>query len=299
MSHFADRLIASVRKKSSCLVVGLDPCLERLPGELKVGASASRAAAADALLAFNVQVLEATADYIAAVKPQVAFYERLGWEGFRAFERTVRTAQEMGLPVIADMKRGDIGSTAAAYAQACFEEIGADAVTVNAYLGSDGVRPFLEYVSAGKGIYVLVKTSNPSSRELQDRDAGGAKVYERMAELVAEWGADSIGESGYSAVGAVVGATYPEEVARLRGLMPGTPLLLPGYGAQGASAEDCRPAFDAGGLGAVVNSSRGIIFAYEKAAPGVRWQDAVRAAACRAREDLEAVRCADPRAERD
>lgn len=290
MPHFADRLIASIRKKNSCLVVGLDPRVERLPENLKARTGSSRAAAADALVEFNRQVLEAVSDYAAAVKPQAAFYEILGWEGFRALEATVRMAQEMDLPVIADMKRGDIGSTAEAYASACFDAIGADAVTVNAYLGADGIKPFLKHTPAGKGIFVLVKTSNPSSGELQDLDAGGVKVHEKMAALVTTWGADNIGESGYSAVGAVVGATYPEEVIRLRKLMPKTLMLLPGYGAQGGGAQDCKPAFNADGLGAVVNSSRGIIFAYEKTAAGARWQDTVADAARRARDDLEAVR---------
>ena len=291
MPHFADNLIASIRKKKSCLVVGLDPRVERLPENLKASAGTSRAAAADALVEFNRHVLEAVADYAAAVKPQAAFYEILGWEGFCAFEATVRMAQEMGLPVIADMKRGDIGSTAEAYADACFDAIGADAVTVNGYLGTDGIKPFLKHTPAGKGIFVLVKTSNPSSGELQDLDVGDTKIHEKMAALVAAWGADNIGQNGYNAVGAVVGATYPEEIVRLRKLMPKTILLLPGYGAQGGGAQDCKPAFNADGLGAIVNSSREIIFAYEKAAPGTRWQDAIAEAAQRARDDLEAVRC--------
>jgi len=292
MSHFADRLMASVREKNTCLVVGLDPRVDRLPPELKSRASASRAAAADAVLEFNRRVLDAVLPYVAAVKPQVAFYESLGWEGYRTFENTVKTAREMGLLVIADMKRGDIGSTAQAYAKSCFEQIDADAVTVNPYLGTDGIEPFLNYVSAGKGIFVLVKTSNPSSAELQDIDAGGVKVHETIARLVNGWGEPHVGASGYSAVGAVVGATFPHDVARLRALMPKSPLLLPGYGAQGAGAADCKAAFDADGLGAVVNSSRGIIFAYEKTAAATPWYDAVREAARRTRDDLEAARTA-------
>ena len=292
MPHFADRLMASVKEKQSCVIAGLDPRIDRLPAELKSRASASRAAAADAVLEFNRRVLDAVVPYVAGVKPQVAFYESLGWEGYRAFEATIQSAREMGLLVIADMKRGDIGSTAKAYAQSCFEQIDADAVTVNPYLGSDGIEPFLKYVSAGKGIFVLVKTSNPSSAELQDIDAGGVKVHERIADLVTRWGEQHVGASGYSAVGAVVGATFPREVARLRALMPKTPLLLPGYGAQGAAATDCKSAFDSDGLGAVVNSSRGIIFAYEKTAAGTRWRDAVRDAARQARDDIEAVRTA-------
>ena len=292
MSHFADRLMSSITKKSSCIIVGLDPRIDRLPSELKSRATASRTAAAHAVLEFNRRVLDAVAPYVAGVKPQVAFYELLGWQGFRAFEDTIRVAREMGLLVIADMKRGDIGSTAEAYAASCFEQLDADAVTLNPYLGSDGITPFLKYVSAGKGVFVLVKTSNPSAAELQDIDTGGIKFHERTADLVARWGEAHLGAAGYSAVGAVVGDTFPRDVARLRASMPKSPLLLPGYGAQGAAAADCMSAFDAHGLGAVVNSSRAIIFAYEKTAAGAHWPDAIRDAALRARDDLEAVRTA-------
>ena len=292
MPHFTDRLLEAIEQKETCVVVGLDPRLDRLPPKLKAGTTVSREAAADAIVEFNRIVLEAVAPHVVAAKPQVAFYEALGWQGFRAFEETIRIAREMGLLVIADMKRGDIGSTAEAYAQACLEEMGADAVTVNGYLGSDGIEPFLKRTPQGKGIFVLVKTSNPSSVELQDLDVVGAKLYEKVAELVARWGSAHIGRTGYSAVGAVVGATFPEEVGRLRRIMPHAPLLLPGYGAQGAGAEDCKPAFDAKGFGAVVNSSRGIIFAYEKTPHAARWQDAVRDAARRMQEDLEKVRTA-------
>ena len=290
MKHFADRLFEAVQAKSSCVVVGLDPRITQLPPELKSRAAASREAAADAIVEFNRRILDAVAPCAVAVKPQVAFYEILGWHGFKAFEETIRLAQERGLLVIADMKRGDIGSTAEAYAYAALEELGADSVTVNAYLGSDGVTPFSKRSDKGKGLFILVKTSNPSSVELQDQDAGGRKVYQHMADLVTGWGADCVGESGYSAVGAVVGATFPEELRALRERMPHTPLLLPGYGAQGAGAEDCKPAFDNRGLGAVVNSSRGIIFAYEKTANSSQWEAAVQQAARHMQEDLERVR---------
>ncbi len=287
--QFADRLFSSVESKGSCVVAGLDPRIKRLPEPLRKQAERSRAQAADAVESFNRQVIEAVAPYVAAVKPQVAFYENLGWQGWRVFERTVKAAKEAGLLVIADMKRGDIGSTARAYAQACFEVLDADAVTVNAYLGNDGVLPFLKWAPRGKGIFVLVKTSNPSSAEVQDLLVDGAPVYEHMAQLVNGWGEETRGQRAYDAVGAVAGATYPQQLERLRSLMPHSPFLVPGYGAQGGSAADCRSAFDANGLGAVVNSSRGIIYAFEKSASG-SWQGAVAEAARRTRDDLEAVR---------
>jgi orotidine-5'-phosphate decarboxylase len=288
MSHFADNLVAAATEKKSCVVVGLDPRLDRLPEPLKSTASQSRDKAAQAILDFNIGIMEAVAPYTVAVKPQVAFYETLGWQGFRAYEETIRAAHDQGLLVIADMKRGDIGSTAEAYADACFGAMDSDAVTINAYLGSDGVKPFMKWADRGKGIFVLVKTSNPSSAELQDRNSDGALVYERMADLVAEWGQTCVGSSGYSAVGAVVGATWPEQARVLRKRMPHTPFLLPGYGAQGAGAEDCAPAFDASGLGAVVNSSRGIIFAYEQS-DASDWQQPVAEAALAMRDDLQSV----------
>ena len=287
--HFADRLISSIESKSTCVVAGLDPRIARLPEPLREQASRSRSDAADAIESFNRQVIEAVAPFVVAVKPQVAFYENLGWQGWRAFERTVTAAKEADLLVIADMKRGDIGSTAEAYAQACFQVLDADAVTVNAYLGSDGIMPFAQWAIRGKGLFVLVKTSNPSSAEVQDILADGAPIYERMAQLVKLWGRECRGERGYDAVGAVAGATYPQQLERLRSLMPETLLLVPGYGAQGGSAADCSGAFDKHGLGAVVNSSRGIIYAFEKS-PSGDWQAAVEEAAKQTRDDLEAVR---------
>lgn len=289
MAHFGDRLTAAIREKRSCVVVGLDPRVSRLPRPLRDRATRSREDAARAVVEFNRGVLEAVAPYAVAVKPQAAFYEELGWQGFKALEETVAAARRMGLLVIADMKRGDIGSTAAAYARACLDTLDADAVTVNGYFGSDGVAPFLEHVARGKGVFVLVKTSNPSSVEVQDVRAGEQFVYERMADLVTQWSAGHIGREGYSAVGAVVGATFPAVIARLRAAMPHAILLLPGYGAQGATAGDCAGAFDANGLGAVVNSSRGIIFAYEDA-PAADWRTAVGNAARRMRDDLETAR---------
>jgi orotidine-5'-phosphate decarboxylase len=301
--NFADRLFAELRRKQSQVVVGLDPRVDRLPAELAPPpASLTAARAAEAVLAFNCAVMDAVREHAVAVKCQVAFYEQLGWEGMRAYAATLRQARERGLLVIGDVKRNDIASTAAAYAAAhlggrgeagCFgEDFVADAVTVNPYLGSDGVRPFLEAAAAaGRGVFVLVKTSNPSSVEVQDLDCGGAPLYERVAELVQAWGRPYRGECGYSLLGAVTGATFPDELARLRELMPSAVLLVPGFGAQGAGVDDVLGAFDGQGQGAVVNSSRGIAFAWERAPyrdeyGESRWREAVAAAAADMREQL-------------
>jgi len=289
MSNFADRLTDAIERKNSCVVVGLDPRPDALPPDLRNQAQESKTAAAEAVLEFNRQVIAAVAPHAVAVKPQAAFYEALGWPGYRAFGETVRFAQEKGLLVISDVKRGDVGSTAEAYARAHLEEFGADAVTLNPYLGGDSIAPFLDYVDRGKGVFILVKTSNPSSVEVQDLDAGGRKLFQRVAELVERWGEPHRGRSGFSAVGAVVGATFPEAAAELRERMPHAVFLVPGYGAQGGAAEDCRPCFDSRGLGAVVNSSRGIIFAFAKDRTS-RWQDAVAEAARRMKDDLQRVR---------
>ncbi len=283
-AHFADRLMAEMARKRSQVVVGIDPRPAQLPPELADGCRRRTR-----FVAFARGVVEAVAEHAAAVKPQVAFFEALGCEGMRAYAETVRIAREAGLLVIGDVKRSDIASTAAAYATAHLGEDGgdfvADAVTVNPYLGADGVRPFLDAAAEhGRGLFALVKTSNPSSADIQDLDCGGRPLYERVAALVEEWGAPLRGESGYSSLGAVVGATYPQELARLRELMPHTPFLVPGFGAQGGGVEEVKAAFDADGLGAVVNSSRGIIFAYEREPyrsefGPERWKEAVKAAA--------------------
>lgn len=294
MNNFADRLTAATDEKQSCVIVGLDPRLDALPAELRERAEQSEQDAADAVLEFNRRIICAVAPHAIAVKPQSAFYEALGWHGVRAYAETIRIAHEHDLLVIADVKRSDIGSTAEAYAQAHLDRFGADAVTVNPYLGTDGIRPFLKRAPQGKGLFVLVKTSNPSSAELQDLKVGGqesALLYEKVASLVEQWGADTVGKCGYSAVGAVVGATYPGAAANLRKLMPRAIFLVPGYGAQGGSAEDCRPCFDCKGHGAVVNSSRGIIFAYAgRSGPTADWTAAVADAAERMKQDLECVR---------
>ena len=279
--NFADRLIAQVIAKKSHVVVGLDPRWGAMPPQLQAIASKynealSPQAAALAFHQFGREIIDAVSDVAVAIKLQVAFYEQYGPWGMHALVQTVKYAREQGLLVIADAKRGDIGSTAQAYAQAYLGGLApvnepgwslqADAVTVNAYLGSDGLEPFLQAAQAtASGIFALVKTSNPSSGELQDqRLASEQPVYELMAKMVHDWGQPLRGEKGYSSLGAVVGATYPAEAGTLRQLMPQSLFLVPGYGAQGGDAQDVLPAFNEDGLGALISSSRAIIFAYQK-----------------------------------
>ncbi len=272
------QLIANIQKTKAPLCVGLDPMLNYIPehilhksfqefGETLEGA-------ADAIWNFNKEIVDHTWDLIPSVKPQIAMYEQFGIEGLKVYEKTVRYCQEKGLVVIGDAKRGDIGSTSAAYATAHLGKVkvgntvctafNTDFLTVNPYLGTDGVKPFVDVCkSENKGIFVLVKTSNPSSGEFQDRLIDGRPLYEWVAEKVVEWGADCK-EGTYSNVGAVVGATYPEMSAILRKVMPNTYFLVPGYGAQGGTAKDLKACFNEDGLGAVVNSSRGIIAAYRQ-----------------------------------
>jgi len=300
-------LINEIIKKDAPVVVGLDPSPGFLPEHLLKEALEERGdnqvmeAMGDALIRFNAGIIDAVADLVPAVKPQIAMYEQFGLPGLRAYEETVRLAKSKGLFVIGDVKRGDIGSTSAAYAAAhlggttfagqSVRAFDTDFATVNPYLGSDGIKPFIDACNAyDKGIFVLVKTSNPSSTELQDmRLEDGRTVYELVGGLVSSWGEASM-DGDYSNVGAVVGATWPEQAARLRALMPHTFILAPGYGAQGATAKDLAGFFDKDGLGAIVNSSRGIIAAYTKdkysryGAQG--YADAARAAAIDMIEDL-------------
>jgi orotidine-5'-phosphate decarboxylase len=292
---FADRLAEAVRSKQSTLVVGLDPQLEKLPLELRSAADAgsadARERAAAALRAFDAAVIELVAPFAVAVKPQSAFYERWGAPGIAAYEHAAERARAAGLLIIGDIKRGDIGTTAAAYAEGHLvapehAAARADAVTLNPLLGTDSIAPFLQAMSAtGGGCFVLVRTSNPSAKELQDLRVDGRALHEHIADLVARWGEKHLGACGYSSVGAVVGATAPDELRRLRARLPHAWFLVPGVGAQGATADDVAAAFDADGLGAVINSSRGILYAYgDPAAPA--WKDAVRAAARTLRDQL-------------
>jgi len=295
MQNFADSLVAAIKAKNSVVCVGLDPQLGKLPKGIVEKAQAEHGntlhAAAVAFFSFNKWIIDSVKDLVVAVKPQLAFYEELGHEGIWAFEETCKYAREAGLLVIADGKRNDIGSTAEAYARAFLGGVDlfgvkltgvADALTVNAYLGLDGVKPFLgtchEY---SRGIFILVRTSNPSSGDLQARITAdeGISVAELMGHFVESWGSDLIGESGYSSVGAVVGATYPEEAKKLRSVMPKSFFLLPGFGAQGGTAADVADAFNEDGLGALVVSARGIIFAEDP-----------RAAALEMRDELNKVR---------
>lgn len=272
------KLIDNIKKTKAPIVVGLDPMLSYVPEHLQKKAFAEYGetleGAAQAIWQFNKEIVDKTYDLIPAVKPQIAMYEQFGLPGLAAFKKTVDYCKEKGLVVIGDIKRGDIGSTSAAYAvghigkvqvgsrsYAPFDE---DFVTVNPYLGSDGINPFLDVCrEEKKGIFVLVKTSNPSSGEFQDRLIDGRPLYELVGEKVAQWGESLMGEE-YSYVGAVVGATYPEMGKVLRKIMPKAYILVPGYGAQGGKGKDLVHFFNEDGLGAIVNSSRGIIAAYKQ-----------------------------------
>ena len=268
VTHFADRLAGAVERKQSQLVVGLDPVVEQLPRELRRDAEGGRADAAQAFLRFCRGIVDAVAPHAVAVKPQSAFFEALGADGVRAFEEVCEYARSAGLLVIADAKRGDIGSTARAYAAAFVEARGdepplADAVTLNPYLGGDSLEPFLAACRReGAGLFCLVKTSNPGGADVQDVPlADGGRLWEHVARLVHEWGDDLVGERGLSAVGAVVGATFPREVAQARSLLPRSVLLLPGIGAQGGAPADVGAAFAAGPASALVSASRSVIYA--------------------------------------
>lgn len=278
ITNFADRLIDAIEDKQNPTVVGLDPDFSKIPGFLKkkyiTKYGKTMEAAALTIFDFNKQIIDAVKKIVPAVKLQMAFYEQYGQWGIWAMEETVKAANEAKLIVIIDGKRNDIGNTSQAYADAFLGKVDvfgerkkaldADALTVNAYLGSDSVQPFVKTCKEyGNGIFVLVKTSNPSSSELQDLDINGKKVYEIMAENVAKWGKELVGEKGYTSVGAVVGATFPEQAKALRQIMPQSIFLVPGYGAQGGGADDVVPCFNSDGRGAIVNSSRGIIFAYQ------------------------------------
>lgn len=274
------KLIENIKRTNAPIVVGLDPMLSYIPEHITKKAyeeyGETLAGAGEAIWQFNKAIVDSTYDIIPAVKPQIAMYEQFGLEGLAAYKKTVDYCKEKGLVVIGDIKRGDIGSTSAAYAAghlgkvevgshtyAGFDE---DFATVNPYLGSDGVKPFIDVCKEEKkGLFILVKTSNPSSGEFQDQLIEGKPLYELVGEKVAEWGESHMGDS-YSYIGAVVGATYPEMGKVLRKVMPKSYILVPGYGAQGGKGADLVHFFNADGLGAIVNSSRGIIAAYKSAA---------------------------------
>ena len=293
-----DKLIDGIIAMQNPTCVGLDTLFDYLPEDMKAGAKTFEDVA-ERVLEFNKKIIDNIYDIVPSVKVQIAYYEMYGAAGMKAYYETLKYAAEKGLVVIADAKRNDIGSTAGCYAKAFLgetqvndESIAAfpsDYVTVNGYLGSDGIVPFVEQCEKNdKGIFVLVKTSNPSGAEIQNVVLeNGVPMYEYVGGLVEKWGESTIGKYGYSAVGAVVGATHPTEAARLREVLPHTFFLIPGYGAQGGNAEMLKSCFGANGLGGVVNNSRGILCAYKK--NGGTYYDAAREACIAMQKDLSSV----------
>ena len=300
-----NELVAQIEKKDAPIVVGLDPMLSYVPEYIQKKAFSEYGetlkGAAEAIWEYNKGIIDATYDLIPAVKPQIAMYEQFGIEGLKAFKKTVDYCHEKGMIVIGDVKRGDIGSTSEAYAVAHLGKVNVgskaitpfdeDFATVNPYLGSDGINPFIKVCNEqDRGIFILVKTSNPSSGEFQDQEIDGKPLYEMVAEKVASWGEELMGDS-YSYIGAVVGATYPKMGEVLRKIMPKSYILVPGYGAQGGQAKDLAPFFNEDGLGAIINSSRGIICAYKQDAYSQfgeeNYADASRQAVLDMKEDLK------------
>lgn len=298
------KLIEKIIQTKNPTVVGLDPTLDYIPQYLKQKYfeeyGYTLKGAAKAYYAFNKKIINAICDIVPAVKPQCAYYEALGWQGMKTLAKTIQYARSKGMYVITDGKRNDIGSTMQAYATAHLGQIsvdgvqtsafGADALTVNGYLGTDGISPLLSVMNEDQGIFVLVKTSNPSSGELQDQKIGENSVYAVMGDMCEKWGEGSIDPYGYSQVGAVVGATYPQQLGELRRRLPHTFFLVPGYGAQGGGAKDVAGAFDENGLGGIVNSSRAILTAWKKeGSDGVDFAEAARREALRMKEDIISV----------
>ncbi len=306
MKNAIDLLIEKIKETNNPTVMGLDPRYDMLPNCIREKHSADLDGACDAILEFNKKLIDAVYDIIPAVKPQIAFYEMFGIKGLEAFQKTCNYAKSKGMMVIADIKRGDIGTTAAGYSNAfigktpigdeAYSIYDVDFVTLNPYLGIDSVKPFIEDCKKyNKGIFVLVKTSNKSSGELQDlKTEDGTAIYEKVAELVNSWGEELIGEYDFSSASAVVGATYPVQIEILRKIMPKAYFLIPGYGAQGGKAEDIALGFDKNGLGGIVNASRSLMCAYKSE----NWKDsfeetdfakATRAEAIRMRDELNAA----------
>ncbi|MEK7291748.1 MAG: orotidine-5'-phosphate decarboxylase [Planctomycetota bacterium] len=309
MQNFSDHLIAIIRKKNSCVVVGLDPHFKLIPDDIKQKFlnlhKPSLEYAARVILEFNIQVIDIITPYVGIVKPQIAFYELYGWWGIWAYAETIKYAKEKGLIVIGDVKRGDVPTTAEAYANAHIGEVyvndtietpfASDAVTVNPFLGTDSILPFIQTAKKyNKGIFILVKTSNPLSGEFQNLICGKKKLHEIIAEKTNEWGKDLIGKEGYSAIGAVVGATFPKEITTLRKVMPKAFFLVPGYGAQGATVQDIKYCFNKDGLGAIINASRSILYAYDispwKEKYGVTaWKEATREALIKMNAEINEI----------
>lgn len=304
MTNMMDKLINKIQEMQNPTVIGLDPRYEMIPEFIKNKYEKNLEGVAEAILEFNKKIIDAVYDIIPAVKPQIAFYEMYGLEGMKIFEKTCKYAKEKGMIVIVDIKRGDIGTTAKAYSNAFLGKtlIGdkeeniydVDFVTLNPYMGIDAIKPFIDDCKKyNKGVFILVKTSNPSSGDIQDLQLeSGEKVYTKVVKLVEEWGKDLVGEYGYSSISAVVGATYPKQLEELRKEAPHTFFLIPGYGAQGGKAEDILLGFDKNGIGGIVNSSRGLMCAYKSE----RWSskytemqfaEATRAEALRMKGELK------------
>lgn len=308
---FIDRLIESIQEKDNPTVVGLDPKMEYIPAIIKDKAfkeyGATLKGCSEAIIEFNKKIIDSIYDLVPAVKPQLAYYEMYGVDGIYAFDETCKYAKSKGLIVIADGKRNDIGTTAEAYSKAFLgitdidnqikqKAFDVDALTVNPYLGEDGIKPFInDCVNNEKGIFVLVKTSNKSSGQLQDLVTQNCKsIYEIMAEHVNEWGKEAIGKYGYSSIGAVVGATYPNQAKLLRTIMKRAYILVPGYGAQGGTARDCANSFQKDKLGAIVNASRSVMCAYKSDIwknkyTEEKFADASRAEVIRMKDDLNSA----------
>lgn len=304
MTNMMDKLINKIQEMQNPTVIGLDPRYEMIPEFIKNKYEKNLEGVAEAILEFNKKIIDAVYDIIPAVKPQIAFYEMYGLEGMKVFEKTCKYAKEKGMIVIADIKRGDIGTTAKAYSNAFLGKtlIGdkeesiydVDFVTLNPYMGIDAIKPFIDDCKKyNKGVFILVKTSNPSSGDIQDLQLeSGEKVYTKVVKLVEDWGKDLVGEYGYTSISAVVGATYPKQLEELRKEAPHTFFLIPGYGAQGGKAEDILLGFDKNGIGGIVNSSRGLMCAYKSE----RWSskytemqfaEATRAEALRMKGELK------------
>ena len=306
MNNAMDLLIEKIKSTNNPTVMGIDPSYDKIPNCVKEKYEKNVEGVCSAILEYNKELIDNVCNIIPAIKPNIAFFEMFGIDGIKAFKETCKYAKEKGMIVIVDAKRGDIGSTATAYSSAFlgatkieeedFKFLDVDFVTINPYLGTDGIKPFIEDCKKyGKGVFILVKTSNPSSGELQDlKLENGKTIYETVGELVNNWGQELIGENGYSSVSAVVGATYPKQLEELREIMPNTYFLIPGYGAQGGKAEDIALGFDDKGLGGIVNASRSLMCAYKSD----RWKDkfkeeeygkATAAEAIRMRDELNSA----------
>lgn len=308
MNNMMDKLIQRIKETNNPTIIGLDPRYEQIPKCIKEKYAETLEGAAKSIIEFNKRIIDAIKDIIPAVKPQIAFYEKYGIEGMKAFEETCKYAKKQGMIVVADIKRGDIGSTAQSYSDVFLgrSKIGkkeeaifdVDFVTLNPYMGIDSIKPFIEDCKKyNKGVFILAKTSNPSSKDIQDlKLETGEKVFEKVAKLIETWGKDQIGEYGYSSISAVVGATHREELKDIRKLAPHTFFLIPGYGAQGGKAEDIALGFDKNGIGGIVNASRSLINAYnsemwKQKFTEEEFEKATRSEALRMKEELnQAIR---------